>query len=485
MMNDLIVIFRWTIIVSCSLYGYFKLAKIKIGWINLIDLIFALILTTGLYFATKQIKILRPIGLLLLISLYNFARYRNPMLNTVIISTISCGISIISYTITTIASLPLDFLMFLCKPTELVANLVTVSIICILQLILIFLIYRIKRFKSGISVQNNDGNLELLLLVSILSIFLMTLVLTDNVKDSSFSIILICFIFCGLGFIIWWKKHITGNYRKQLYKRNEEQYETRIKEYEKERAELLDSNAELSKIIHRDNKLIPAMVIAVKELVKNGKSSEDANKILSQLEVLSLEHNEIIERYQAKSDILPKSDNAALDGVLRFIASKATQSCVELNVEIDKESIPLLLSKITDMTDLSTILCDLGENAIIAARDISNGKVFIKFELADMDKPCFYVYDNGALFDEKVIANMGKKKITTHLSDGGSGIGLMALFEILDKYKASFCLNESTENGQFTKYIKVTFDDFHKISIITERKNVRKICSLRADLVIV
>lgn len=484
MINDLIIILRWFIIFSCGFYGYIKLSRIKIKLINLIDLLAAVIIATGLYFATKQIRILRPIGLLLFISLYNLIRYRSPILNTVVTSTISCGISIISYTFAIIVSIPFDFLLFLRKPTELVFNIVTVATICTLQIILTFFIYRIKRFKSGISVQRNDGNLELLLLASILSIFLMTLFFTDNVDNSPFTIILLCFVFCGLGFIIWWRKHITGNYQKQLYKRNEAQYEARIKEYEKERAELLANNDELAKIIHRDNKLIPAMVIAVNDLIKNGNSCEDAVKILSQLEELSSERKEVIERYQAKSDTLPKTNNAAFDGVLRYIESRATQSGVEFSVNINQECISLLLTKITDSTDLSTILCDLGENAIIATKNNTNGKVFISFELSDSGQPRFCFYDNGALFDEKVIANMGRKKITTHSSEGGSGIGLMVLFEILNKYNASFCLNESPDKKIFTKCIEITFDDLHKISILTARDSVKKICLSRADLVI-
>lgn len=484
MIQDILIIFRWAVILIGSFYGFLKLTKTNIKIINLIDFIFAIILAIALYYMTKQLKILRPIGFLLLSNLYLLIRYRGPISNTIIIGTISCGFSIITITFALVISIPFDFLVFICKLNDVVSEILVMSLNCIFQIIFTFLIYRIKRLKSGISIQNNDGNLELLLLISILSIFLMSLFYTDDIDNSPFTIILICFIFCGLGFIVWWKKHITGNYQKQLYKRNETQYEARIKEYEKERAELLANNDELAKIIHRDNKLIPAMVIAVNDLIKSGNSSEDAVKILSQLEELSSERKEVIERYQAKSDTLPKTNNAAFDGVLRYIESRATQSGVEFSVNINQECISLLLTKITDSTDLSTILCDLGENAIIAAKNNTNGKVFISFELSDSGQPRFCFYDNGALFDEKVIANMGRKKITTHSSEGGSGIGLMVLFEILNKYNASFCLNESTDNKDFTKCIEITFDDLHNISILTTRDSVKKLCLSRADLVI-
>ncbi len=461
MINDLIVILRWSLIFICSFYGYLKLAKIKIKLINLIDLIVVVILTIGLYYVTKQIRLLRPIGLLVLLCSYNWGRYRKSIFNTVNISTLSCGISIIAYAFAIIISIPFCFLIFLCKPSELVVNIVTVLIICVFQLILIFLIYRTKRFKSGISVQNNDGNLELLLLISILSIFLMTLFLTDNVDDSPFTIILICFIFCGLGLIVWWRKHITYNYQRQLYKRNGLIYEQRIEEYEKERVELLNQNDALAKIIHRDNKLLPAMVYAVNNLIKNSENIEDLQPLLTQLENLSAERQTIISNYQSNTDTLPKTNVIALDAVLHYLYNKAQQNNVKFEISLNNDCLPILLSKITDMTELITLICDLGENAIIAAKEQPTGNILLNFGLTEEAIPNLRIYDNGRHFDKKVIAIMGRRRITTHKEDGGNGIGLMTLFEILNKYNASYSLNEQLINSEFTKYIEVTFDGLH------------------------
>lgn len=464
MLEDILAISKYLVLFIGSFYGYFKLSKTKFCLINLLDFFVAIIFSIGLYYATRHLRLLIPICFSLLTCLYIILRVRHSILNTFTICVISCGITIVTMAFAFIASIPINYLFFLIIPNTTIRDCVAILASDFLQLLFIFLIYKIKRFKSGISIQDNDGNIELLILVSILSIFLLTLIYSENAAHSPFEIILLTLIFCGLGLIIWWKKYVTNRYHTQIYKRNETLYENRIAEYENERTNLLNQNAELSKIIHRDNKLIPAMVMAVKELINTASENTELTGLLKQLEELSAEHREIIDSYQAKSDALPKTDIIAIDAVLHYILSKARQNDVQFNATVADDCMPALLSAIPAMTDLTTILCDLGENAIIATKKIAEGKVLLSLEFYG-SAPSINFYDNGPLFDEKVIANMGKRRITTHKDDGGSGIGLMTLFEILNKYNASFCLDER-QNNEFTKCIKITFDDLHTVDFM-------------------
>ena len=465
MIENILTITKYFVLFIGSFYGYIKLSKTKLKLMNLLDLLIAVLFAVGLYFATKQLRSLRPIGFFIFTFLYEFIRYRQAIIHTAVTCVISYGLAIINMTVAFIVSIPIGYLMFLISKDETIRNCVATIITSTFQLLFIFFIYKIRRFRSGISIQENDGSIDLLLLISVFCIFLMTLFYTDNIANSPTEIILIAIIYCGLGFIILWKKHVTNKYHTQVYKRNETLYEERIKEYENENNNLLNQNAELSKIIHRDNKLIPALVMTVKELIIDAPNNAELNVLLKQLEELSAEHREVIENYQAKSDVLPKTNIIPIDAVLHFILSKAKQYNIEFNVNISNDSISELLSKITDMTDLTTILCDLGENAIIATKSITEGKILIAFENSESKEPCICFYDNGHPFDEKVISNMGKRKITTHKNDGGSGIGLMTLFEILNKYNASFCLDER-QNNEFTKCIQITFDNLHNVNFM-------------------
>lgn len=469
-----------TLFISCF-YGYEKLIKKKLCLYNLLDIFVAILFGTGLFYITEYLRLLVPICLLLISITYLYIRYRKPLLDSVVICTISCGITIFIMTLSTVLSIPLNMLTFYLVSNEFIRNVITTVVLSIFQLFLMILLFKIKRFKSGVSLRNKDGIVDLLLLLSILAIFLMTLFYTKDIAHSPTEIIVLTIAFCGLALIMWWKKHITDNYHRQLYIRNETLYEERIQEYEKERVELVRQNNELSKIIHRDNKLIPAMATAVRGLLSETEHSDEIKSLLNQLEGLSVEHKELIETFQTKNDNLPRTNNLSIDAVIRFLASKAAQNNICIDFEMDNETIQIILDKINNMTELNTILCDLGENAIIATKELSCGKILISFGLIDNFTPYICFYDNGFPFEEKVVANMGKKRITTHQMDGGSGIGLMTLFEILQKYKASYCLNECPNKEGFTKCVEIVFDDFCNVRVLTKRENIKKICASRSD----
>lgn len=461
----ILTITKYSIIMICCLYGYLKLSRMKFNLMNLLDFIFVVILSICLYYATRQIRLLIPLGIILTTFLFSLFRYRHSVLNTLITSVISCGIAIVIMVIAPLISIPFEYLAYKFIANDIVKNCVVTALICIIQIILTILIYRIKRFKSGINLKINDGTVEILLLISILSIFLLTLFYTDNIANSPTEIIIITLLFCGLGLIVWWKKHISNTYHKHVYKRNEALYEQRIEEYDKERLELLSQNDALAKIIHRDNKLLPAMIEAVNNLIKHSENVEELKPLLNQLESLSAERQTIISTYQSNTDTLPKTNIIALDAVLHYLYNKAQQNNVKFEISINNNCLPVLISRITDMTELITIICDLGENAIIATKEKPNGTILLSFDLTEESIPSFSFYDNGDPFDKKVIANMGRRQITTHKEDGGNGIGLMTLFEILDKYNASYLLDENLENSNFTKRITISLDGLHDITV--------------------
>ncbi len=477
----LLALSKYSVLFICGFYGYLKLAKIKLKLINLLDVLVAVAFACALYFATNKVRLLLPVCFLLITFLYTLVRYRRSLLTTVTLSVISCGIAIFTMVIAFIISLPFEFIVFKFVLHETVRNAIIAVLLCSLQLITTFLIFRIKRLRSGISLQSNNGTIELLLLISILSIFFYSTFYIKNVTQSPVELIMMTLVFCGLGIIILWRKHVTNSYHDQIQKRNEIMYESRIEEYEKEKHALLEQNAELSKIIHRDNKLIPAMVTAVKKLIADAPNKKDLKELLSQLEELSAEHSEIINNYQQKADTLPKTENIALNAVIHFIYNKALQADAEIEFIVDEQAVNPLLQCVKDHTDLNTILCDLGENAIIATKSVERRKICVIFAM-DGTSPCVTFFDSGKPFDEKVIANMGRRRISTHISEGGSGIGLMTLFEILNKYNASYCLDETPDNADYTKSVIITFDALHNINVISERNSVKKICQLRSDI---
>ncbi len=482
MLSLICTLVKYTCLFIGSIYGFFRLAKIKLRPINIIDIPAAVVLATVLYYSTVKFRPLIPLIFLALTCLYTFIRYRKKPIDDVVACTVSCGITVMATAFAFVLSIPFSFLLYKYVSNATVRDVITLLISDAFQLLFVFSIYKIKRFKSGISISDNDGSIDILLLISILSIFFMTFLYADEISNITTQVIFVTFIFCGLTSIILWKKHINDKYKKQIHKRNEEIYEQRITAYEKERDELIKHNAELSKIIHRDNKLIPAITDTVNEIVSDMDGDERLSELSDRLNALYTERNELINSYQNDIDDIPKTDVIALDAALHFIASKAVQNRIVRTVSVGRDCIPPLLDAIPDMTDLTTVICDLGENAVISARGVADGKISIVIKPNSTGSPSVCFYDNGAPFDDKVITAMGRRRITTHKDSGGSGIGLMTMFEILNKYNASYRMSEYPDKSAYSKCVEITFDGKHEFEIVSARNNVKKICQMRGDV---
>ncbi len=465
MLEIILSIAKYFTLILSGLYIYIKLSNIKLRPSNLIDIVVAAVMAVAIYYAAQVFKLFVPLLLFFTIQLYSFVRYRQTLLKNFIMTTISMGISVFIMEIANLIAFPICYIVYFYTADEVLRDSLVRIIICVLLIVATFSMFKIKRFRNGISLQKNDGYTELLLLASILCIILFSIFYTDDILNSYIELIMVGIFICGLTLLSWWRKNIHNAYTKQIFSRNELIYEKRIEEFETERAELIKQNNELSKIIHRDNKLIPAMLNAVNKLIETSAKTEELTLLLDQLNELSAERKNVIADYQSSAEDLPKTNVVALDAALHFLHNKALQNKVEFRVDLNYASINLIISKTKNMTELVTILCDLGENAVIAAKSRPDGKVLLSFGLVNELTPYFSFYDNGDYFDKKVLSNLGRRRTTTHKAEGGSGIGIMSLFEILDNFKASFLLDEHIENNEFTKCIKITFDGLQNINI--------------------
>lgn len=471
---------KYSVLVLSSFYAFIRLGKIKLHVLNLIDVLVALIFGAAMGFGFQNARFVVSVTLLVITVLYMFLRYRKPFYNTVILGTVSSAIALLLMVISGIFTVPFTMLSFLVQ-NEILRDVIAVGGICLVQLVSVFILFAVKRFRSGLSLQKNGVYIEFLLLASVFCIFLTTLFYTYNTNTSLVELIIITVTFCGLSLIISWRKHITGSYRKKVSERNKKLDRGRIEYLETENSELLKHNEELAKIVHRDNKLIPAMVAAVNKISEKCSGDEEVRTLLSQLEALAAEHNRVIDSYNGSSDGLPKSGVFSIDATVRLISSLAIKSGAEAGFTVDGRAVGFFRDNV-DLTDLNTVLCDLGENAVISASSNGGqGKVFVELGLTDGGVAQMLVYDNAAPFDEKVIANLGKEKFTTRKSAGGSGIGLNTLFEILPKYRASFRLDELDIKEGYTKRVCVIFDGAGEYSVVTERESVKKILAARSD----
>ncbi len=96
-------------------------------------------------------------------------------------------------------------------------------------------------------------------------------------------------------------------------------------------------------------------------------------------------------------------------------------------------------------TELVTILADLLENAIHATVSAGGERIFLYMGLRD-GSFAIEVSDTGVPFPAEVAAAYGKGRFTTRAKEGGTGIGLATLHDILNKAKAEYYVRQHQDN---------------------------------------
>ncbi len=472
---------------ACSLYAYVKITDSKLKPIHLLYIPAFAVCSAGLHFVWVYFRLAVPVALLFICVLAFFIGFRRRFYSTLSLSTMALGMTVffmaVSTAIASLAMLLLDRFI-----PENFKDLFIVSIFSVLMILLTLLIFKIKKIKKRIVPITNDDVYEKLLFISVLSIFGMTLTFTTDREATFLEIGFIFISFCCLSIILGWRKMTANSYRKNILDRNVEVLEYSAREYNAERERLAEQNRELAKIIHRDNKLLPAMELSVRSLLERYPDDKQAKELLQGLNKLFAERANAVESFRSEATILQTSGDVTIDSVLGFLNAKAADYKVEFTAEAEEGAVEFFREQFKELTDFNAILCDLGENALIAAKHVENGKVKAVLDYAG-GIATLKLYDNGALFDEKVIAEMGRTEITTHKNDGGSGIGLVTAFKILKKYSASICIDEvlaedACKADGYAKCIVIRADGNGLRVIKTGRDSVKKIAASRSDLTV-
>lgn len=487
MIDFIINVFRFLVMLACSLYAYVKITDSKLKPIHLLYIPAFAVCSAGLHFVWVYFRLAVPVALLFICVLAFFIGFRRRFYSTLSLSTMALGMTVffmaVSTAIASLAMLLLDRFI-----PENFKDLFIVSIFSVLMILLTLLIFKIKKIKKRIVPITNDDVYEKLLFISVLSIFGMTLTFTTDREATFLEIGFIFISFCCLSIILGWRKMTANSYRKNILDRNVEVLEYSAREYNAERERLAEQNSELAKIIHRDNKLLPAMELSVRSLLERYPDDKQAKELLQGLNKLFAERANAVESFRSEATILQTSGDVTIDSVLGFLNAKAADYKVEFTAEAEEGAVEFFREQFKELTDFNAILCDLGENALIAAKHVENGKVKAVLDYAG-GIATLKIYDNGALFDEKVIAEMGRTEITTHKNDGGSGIGLVTAFKILKKYSASICIDEvladdACKADGYAKCIVIRADGNGLRVIKTGRDSVKKIAASRSDLTV-
>ena len=470
-----------------SQYIYIKVLNIKLNDIGTLRIIFGVLSSIVLtYFMVVMNEIpiqIRLITMVLALGLTNAYLTKTKLTLALTATTISVGVSQGAALLFLIATGAI-FVVAVQSINQLAATLIAV----ITQSIATILLFKIRRLSKGILFlqKKHAGNIGVIL-GGIIIIIMIIIGLGVYVEIGI--LLTTGTVLCIVGIIIWWRRGLTKQYRERMSERKIKEYENRFAEKDLQIKKLIDDNEAMAKLIHRDNKLLPALYDAAQTFIStDSDSSDEAKRLIDQIQQHLDERSGILKQVHYRNKSLPSTDDAVLDALLVLMQTKAISAGVDFSVSVNCAK-PEQISAIISSINLQTVCADIIENAIIATRSSELKKV--EFSINDTETfPELCVSDSGIDFEAETLMNIGVSKTTTHLDEGGSGIGFLTIFEILKKYKASITITEFENRQQaLTKSVAIKFDGNCEYTIKSPRASeliaLREASGRRDDAVII
>jgi len=345
-------------------------------------------------------------------------------------------------------------------------------IIFAISFILAFMLFRIKKFKNGLSfLSTNYEYIELfilhfcILLISIYTLFGKTRQYHTN---SLFAILLILALITIPILYKTFKLYQKQKLQTQALK----DYETQLSETQQklqtalaEKQTLIKSNHEFH---HRQKALNKKLDDLAKQYSENYNTefAEELGNISKRLDKLS---DEYVEKTHF-SPALVKSNIEEIDDMLSYMKSECEKNNIDFSLKIDCD-INYIINNFITKSQLETLLGDLISNSIIAISHSSNNykNIMVIFGIKDSTYE-LCILDSGIPFEIDTLLNLGLSPASTHLDEGGTGIGFITTFETINHCNASITISENTNNN-YTKSIEIQFDNKNEYRIITNRKD--------------
>jgi len=189
---------------------------------------------------------------------------------------------------------------------------------------------------------------------------------------------------------------------------------------------------------------------------------------MRRIEAYMEERTGAILKNQRESKALPETGDEMVDGLMRFMLQKASSNEIQFDVTILEKPSGLIEAGVPAIK-LETLCADCIENAIIAASHSAYRKILVTFGTHEGFHE-LNIQDSGIPFEAETLPALGVKRASTHLDDGGSGIGYMTIFGILRELKASLIITEYEPRPYgFTKSVKIRFDNKNAYEVVTFR----------------
>lgn len=485
----MLVFIKYFTIVFCSFYIYGKLLNLPRPQNHYVYLLIGIpCLSLGAFLSDTLFPQATDL-VLILMSFFFLLRIAKTLPEASVNATIiSYGITYIVFSLSALISS--SILVFIFHMTsDSYSHLLSQVLTAFIQIAITPILFRPQRYRKGMPFITNRLSSFPLMVFSLIILFAVVIFKAGN--SSLINLFPFLLIFLMAIFIyITWKNNITKTYIERLKEKDIAELNSTLSEKEQYIKKLEEENKELSTIIHSDNKLIPAMLLSVKEFIKDSSSlvpasSKTGARLLSDLEQLSLHRKDILRTQDERCRSIPETGCSSVDSILKYMKQKAYEMNIHFDIAFSCNMKALVDENISE-NDLNTLLADLLENAMIATKYGDCRHVLLTVDMIE-DFYSINVFDSGIPFSKEVLVNLGIKNYTTHKTEGGSGIGLVTSYELLKKYNASLAIEEFIQDsGLYTKKLSIVFNRLSQYTLFTYRnRDELDFLNSRTDLLIV
>ena len=395
------------------------------------------------------------------VSLWFAQMTKNKFIYSMFIICISLTINYILYSISIWISF---FLFFIIQAKN---DYVNISIIIFIYILFVYRFVKIRKLEKGISFfqkKLNDEYLDISIL-NISSIILLTIMTLSNFSEEiakTFGIALILFIIIMFVTI---QKSLQLYYKHNLLVQELKETKQELDKKKQEIEELENENLNFSKISHSIIHKQKSLEYKLDKLTLKSEIGMEAD-ITNRLKNITKElQTEIIVE-------LVKTNITEIDDMLSYMQSECRKNKIDFQVQITGK-IQYMINHYISREKLEILIADHIRNAIIAIQHADNQNKSILVRLGIIEGVySLYIYDSGIEFEQKILTNLGKKPSTTHADEGGTGMGFMHTFDTLKQVQASMIIQEYGKPclNNFTKVIKIKFDQKNQFEILTYRK---------------
>lgn len=460
----------WFIIILFSQVFFIRIVnfnKLKLIFV-LCGVAYSIILAVLFHITRLVLPHSRVVLLILVLAVFEWKVTKTKPYIALMACILSVGISFGLFLISTLIS-SLVLVALLKTPNELFVLFLSVIVQCICSIIL----FRIKRFQKGILFLHKKKT-SALGVVLCGAIIVIISIIQNQVSAETGAFLLAGVGLCLMGLFFWWHTGLSSLYKERLWNRNIDEYEKEMAEKDKLIRKLQEDNEAMAKIIHRDNKLLPALRNSILQIAEDGIiSKSNSERLTNHVEELLEERTCVINHITFMNDDSREMPGSNIfNDVLQYMGDVASKKGILYKASVEDGFAGLIENTISAM-DLKTLCADLIENAIIATTYSEHKQILISFGInRGLCEIC--VCDSGIPFELDTLINLGKKKCSTHIDEGGSGYGYLAIFKILRKYNASIVITEhiGKTKKDFLKSIKILFDNKNAYIIRTHRERM-------------